>query len=121
MRRWHDELDEPFVPVEDETALATVFAQPGPALLLLHDPYCAISSAAFREMAKLSHPVALVDVAGSPELSREIEARTGVRHQSPQAIVLVDGEAVWAASHFRVSEQAVTEALSRWGGPPAAA
>jgi bacillithiol system protein YtxJ len=45
------------------------------------------------------------------EVSREVEARTGVRHESPQALILRGGEAVWSASHWRVTAEAVESAL----------
>lgn len=113
MVMWRDEIDDAaFVPIEDEASLAPWLARPGPALVLLHDPYCPISAAAYREVARLPGPVALIDVAAAPELSDAVEARTGIRHESPQIILLRDGEPVWSASHYRVTESGIVEAVA---------
>lgn len=45
------------------------------------------------------------------ELSAEIENRLGVDHQSPQVIVLRNGQVVWNASHFKITADAVAEAV----------
>ena len=55
--------------------------------------------------------VALLVVQRVRELSREVERRTGVRHESPQAIVLRHGQPVWTASHFDIKSDAVERAL----------
>jgi bacillithiol system protein YtxJ len=36
-------------------------------------------------------------------LSDETARRFGIRHQTPQAILLRDGRPVWNASHFRIT------------------
>ena len=52
-------------------------------------------------------------VALDSEDQRKLEAATrlGVRHETPQAIVLRDGKPVWKASHFRITADALTQAL----------
>ena len=59
--------------------------------------------------------MALLDVRGNSALAREVERRAGVRHESPQLIVLVDGRVAWHASHGRVTAKAVREAVERAG------
>ena len=39
-------------------------------------------------------------------LSDELAARFGIRHETPQAILLRDGVPVWTASHFRITAHA---------------
>jgi bacillithiol system protein YtxJ len=56
-----------------------------------------------------------VDVRRDRAVSRAIEAQTGVRHESPQAIVLRHGKAVWDASHFAITAEAVTGAIAANG------
>jgi len=51
------------------------------------------------------------DLQHARALSSAIAEATGVRHQSPQAILLRDGEAVWDTSHGRITEEALGEAL----------
>ena len=100
------------VPVADAGELKTVLERQGPTLLFLHDPGCPISLFARFEVAAVEGEVALIDVRASPSLSREVERRTGVKHESPQAIVLRDGQAIWSASHFGVTAEGIEAALS---------
>jgi len=36
--------------------------------------------------------------------------RTGVRHESPQVLLIRDGLAVWHGSHWEITEQALDQA-----------
>lgn len=76
-----------------------------------HSNACAISASAYREMEKLDGDVSLVEVQTAREISRELAEVTGIRHESPQVIVLRDGKAVWNASHYGIRASAVLEAL----------
>ena len=102
-----------FVPVQDLDALDEWWArsEERPVVLFLHDPGCPISARAYRQMAQLDGTVPLIDVRHGQQLSQSIEARTGIRHESPQVFVLRQGQARWSASHYRVTTQAVTAAL----------
>ena len=55
--------------------------------------------------------IVLIDVQRFPRLGREVATRTGVRHESPQVIVLRDGVAVWAADHRDITVAKLEEAL----------
>src|SRR5437763_1508418 len=98
-------MDEHFTAITDTAALDALFATSAdkPVILFKHDPYCSISAHAFREMAQVPEDVAIVDVANDRDVARAIAERTGVRHESPQVIVLRDGAAAWSASHFRIT------------------
>lgn len=106
-------MSEPFNELADTPALDEAFAQSqdAPVIIFKHSLTCPISRAAHTEMSKLSEPVALVVVQRARELSRAIEKRTGVRHETPQAFVIRRGAAVWAASHWDVTADAVTNAM----------
>lgn len=95
-----DELDSLFVRSHD-----------GPVLLFKHSNACPISSAAYQQMSRVKRYVGLVVVQQNRDVSREVESRTGVRHESPQALIIRDGAAVWTASHFGVTTDAVERAL----------
>ena len=114
-------MDAPFAPVPDRTALAQLFAEShtAPVVLFQHDPFCGISARAHRELAQLSGPVHRVDVARQQDLTRDITTRTGVRHASPQVLVLRNGRAVWSAAHGAITTAAVRRALD--ASPAAAA
>ncbi len=102
-----------FVPVADTAALAPLFvaSRAVPTILFLHDPGCPISRAAYRQMARLGDEIPLVDVRRAHDVSHAVEERTGVRHESPQAIVLCRGRVLWSASHHAITTQAVADAL----------
>ncbi|HEY8601625.1 MAG TPA: bacillithiol system redox-active protein YtxJ [Thermomicrobiales bacterium] len=99
---------------ELEEAMAR--SQEAPTLLFLHDKWCPISANAYREMSQLvaedQEKTALIDVTGGKALSRAVEEQTGVRHESPQVIVLRHGKAAWNASHFGITAEAVTTAIA---------
>lgn len=80
-------------------------------LVFKHSNACPISARAYREMEKLDGQVNLLEIQAAPDLSRELASMTGVRHESPQVILLRDGKAVWNASHFDVNAASVSRAL----------
>ncbi len=62
-------------------------------------------------MEKVEAPVNILEVQSAREISRELANLTGVRHETPQVIVLKDGKAVWNASHFDVTAGDVAKAV----------
>ena len=101
-------------PVQDAEELERAFGEPW-ALVFKHSTRCPVSSAAWREVAafRKAHPEAVVYVVHVVEqraLSGAVAARTGVRHESPQVIVLQGGREVWNASHFAITAEAVDQA-----------
>jgi monothiol bacilliredoxin len=87
------------------------------ALLYKHSMTCPISRAAHQEVDTLlaEHadlPIYMIDVNRSRDLSNQIAERTGIRHESPQAIVLRDGKPTWHAAHYSITRDALEAALS---------
>jgi len=80
-------------------------------LVFKHSNACGVSARAYRELEKLEGQVNLLEVQAVPDLSREVESLTGVRHETPQVILLRDGKAVWNASHFQIKAGAVADAI----------
>jgi len=86
------------------------------ALIYKHSPICSLSARSLPEIKKVEKsrpdvPVYLVDVVGRRPLSQRIARELGVRHESPQVIVLVNGTPRWDASHMGVTATEVLEAL----------
>jgi bacillithiol system protein YtxJ len=104
-----------FVPLRSVFGLGELVerSQLEPVVVFEHDPYCQISRRAYHEMMGVPVLAALVDVAQDQDLSRRIEEQTGVRHESPQVLVLRSGKVVWNASHFKITRKAVTRAVQR--------
>ena len=106
-----------FAPVTDAGELEDLLARShdAPVVLFKHSTTCPISARAHRQMAALSTEVAgriaLVIVQRARELSRRVAELTGIQHESPQTIVLRNGQAVWSASHFDITAEAVAQAV----------
>jgi len=89
-----------------------------PVLLFKHSRSCGISCEALDELhAHLeqgtpSASYKLITVQSHRHVSDEAATRLGVRHETPQAILLRDGKPVWKASHFRITADALSQALS---------
>jgi monothiol bacilliredoxin len=88
-----------------------------PLLLFKHSYTCGVSAEALDElMAHLNeNPAdaryAMVTVQTHRNVSNAVSSRLGVRHETPQALLIREGRVVWSASHFRVTASAVEQAL----------
>lgn len=88
-----------------------------PVVIFKHSLTCPISASAFERMQGYEGDVDLVEVQRARTLSNEIAQRLGVRHESPQIIILRNGQVLWDASHFKITAEAVAEAV-RGGNHP---
>lgn len=102
-----------FIPVTDAQELEELFARSHsqPVILFKHSTTCPISAAAYQQMSRSGGAISLVVVQRARDISRQIETLTGVRHESPQAIILRNGRAVWSAAHWDVTADALKNAL----------
>ena len=88
-----------------------------PLLLFKHSVTCGTSAEALDELIdhlnedQLDARYAIVTVQSHRELSNAVSARLGVRHETPQALLIRDGRVIWSASHFRVTAAAVQSAI----------
>jgi len=82
-----------------------------PVILFKHSSACGISARAHREMARVEEPVGLVTVQTARSLSNEIENRFALPHETPQVLIVRDGKLAWSASHFRITADAVNDAM----------
>ena len=57
-------------------------------------------------------PVRVVDVTEEDDLARRVENRLRVPRESPQVILVRDGEPVWHTSHLGVRYRAIESALA---------
>jgi bacillithiol system protein YtxJ len=63
-------------------------------------------------VAQVDAEVVTIDVSRQHDLSRDIERRTGVRHESPQTILIDEDVAVWSASHSRIDRDSIERVLA---------
>jgi bacillithiol system protein YtxJ len=87
-----------------------------PVVIFKHSRACGTSAQAFDELQSLLHEgeaadVYLVDVLRHRSTSQAVASRFGIRHESPQVLVLRDGQVGWHGSHFRVTVEAIRQAL----------
>ena len=94
-----------------------------PLLLFKHSFSCGVSAEALDEL--IDHLNADIAAAGVPDphyaivtvqthrdVSNAVSSRLGVRHETPQALLIRDGRVIWSASHFRVTADAMKQALA---------
>jgi bacillithiol system protein YtxJ len=88
-----------------------------PLLLFKHSLTCGTSAEALDELLDhingdgLDARYAILTVQSQRELSNAVSARLGVRHETPQALLIRHGRVIWSASHFRVTATAVQSAI----------
>ena len=91
------------------------------AVLYKHSPACSISSRAILEVQAFADdhpdvPVLMVDVLGQQSLSRQLASQLGVHHESPQVIVLKNGQPKWHRSGIRIRLDALEYAVESAAG-----
>jgi bacillithiol system protein YtxJ len=57
---------------------------------------------------------ALVIVQSHREVSNDAARRLGIRHETPQALLIRDGKVLWHASHFRVTASSIASAIAKY-------
>jgi len=91
-----------------------------PVWIFKHSLTCGISAGARRRYEEFAAgrngneaEFTLIEVQNARPLSQAVAAATGVRHQSPQAILLRDGTAVWNGSHGGIRAEALERAMAQ--------
>lgn len=101
----------------DEFERLIVESQAQPVLLFKHSFTCGVSAEALDEL--ISHlnehnvdvRYAIVTVQTHRDVSNAVSTKLGVRHETPQALLVRDGRVVWSASHYRVNAEELNKAL----------
>lgn len=90
-----------------------------PVLIYKHSDRCATCFMTRRavEQVMAQYPenadFVFVDVIRNRDLSTDIARQTSVRHQSPQVIILRDGEVVFHTSHGHIRQDVLNEQLEQ--------
>ncbi|NSL51323.1 bacillithiol system redox-active protein YtxJ [Calidifontibacillus erzurumensis] len=86
-------------------------------LLIKHSLTCPISSNAFNEYEKFTEstdlPTYFLYVQDDRPLSNYIAETFGVKHESPQAILFENQAVKWHASHWKITEASLKEAVEK--------
>jgi bacillithiol system protein YtxJ len=88
-----------------------------PVWLFKHSLTCPLSSEGRNEFERFaadggaeSAVLAMIEVQNSRELSNELARRLGVRHETPQAILLLGDRVCWHGSHWNISTSTLARA-----------
>lgn len=81
-------------------------------IIYKHSPSCSLSFVAEQQVRRYadstaSLPITQVDVIAQRTMSDAIEATTGIRHESPQVLLVRDGRVEWHTSHRGVTAAAL--------------
>lgn len=82
-----------------------------PVILFKHSTTCPISASVYQEVSKVDADVNLIVVQTSRNVALEIAEKFDIRHESPQALVVKDGQAIYHASHFDIAADDITAAI----------
>ena len=78
-----------------------------PQVIFKHSTRCSISSVAFQRLQKADQPAGidfhLLGLLAYRALSNKIAETFGVHHESPQVLVIKNGECVYDDSHMGIS------------------
>jgi|SRR5688572_26531626 bacillithiol system protein YtxJ len=107
-------------PLSDVDMLEAAIAESceRPVVLFKHSRTCGISHEALDELhlhltrSRADATYKMITVQSHRRISDEAAERLGVRHETPQVILLRDGRPVWKASHFRITAEELTRALN---------
>ncbi len=102
--------------IGSDADLDCLFSQDA-VVVFKHSTSCPVSWVAHSQVTKFlgGHPeasVVLVNVIKERPVSQEIARRTGVKHESPQIIVLRRGKVVAAISHGDITEARLAEVVA---------
>ena len=116
-------MDHRFVKLTDQAQFDRLIeeSREHPVIIFKHSLSCSISASVYEDLTGFEGEIALLEVQKSRDLSQEIARRLGVVHESPQAMVLRNGQVVWNASHFRVNANALAAAVRQANGSAVAA
>lgn len=84
-----------------------------------HSSACGTSAFALRGMEEVISEVSesvdfsILEVRLQRKLSNYVAEKTGVRHESPQLILMKNGEVVWNASHSAIYPKSVLEHIKK--------
>ncbi len=80
-------------------------------VLFKHSTTCPISAGVYQEISNADADINLIVVQKARDVSTAVAEKTGIRHESPQAFVVKNGEVVYHASHYDVTADDINSKL----------
>jgi len=105
-----------FEEITDPAQLEALLQSDHPVWLMKHSTTCPISAAAYQQFEQYldQHPQAeagFIVVQSSRDLSNQVAQMTGVTHQSPQVLLVRNGQVLFHASHGDITVQNLAHAM----------
>jgi len=114
--------------IESRTDLEAFVARSDakPLFLIKHSTRCPVSTTALEQYRRFVDEVddrehAYLDLIAHRDVSDAIAAESGVRHESPQALLYHRGKVIWHDSHGRITTDRLASALAQAAGAGEAA
>ena len=97
--------------LDSQDRLDTLLSEQRRTIIFKHSLTCPVSTAGFREFEKYLESrddseeatFALIQIQNQRPLSNHVADVTGVKHESPQALVMEGGKVLWHASHWKIT------------------
>ncbi len=83
-----------------------------PVIIFKHSTTCPISANVYDEVKNVDSTIFLITVQKAKNISTAIAEKTGIKHESPQAIILRNGKSVYTASHYDITSSGLTSEIS---------
>ena len=108
-------MNAQFIDLDNTEQLEKLFesSHQKPVILFKHSTTCPISANVFEDVSQTDATIYLIVVQEARNVSNAIAEKTGIRHESPQAIVLRNGEAIYHASHYDVTHSDIADAIAK--------
>ncbi len=105
--------------ITDMEELDQLFHNSGnrPVFIFKHSEICPVSIKAlneyrsFVEEGKDDYTYALIMIRDHRNLSDEVVKRTGISHESPQALLVINSQAVWDDSHYEITQDKLKQVV----------
>jgi bacillithiol system protein YtxJ len=106
-----------WIPLETEEQIALIKNEADPSVIFKHSTRCHVSNMVLRYFEKEwkaldGVKVYYLDLITYSNLSNKVAETFQVHHESPQVIVVKNGECILDASHQDVSAQEIAEVLA---------
>ncbi len=83
-------------------------------MIFKHSTQCSISAAAYQEMEKVDTTAWYLDIFQHRPISNQIAEDFGVKHESPQVLLVKNGAVVYHESHRKITQETITNALNAY-------
>jgi bacillithiol system protein YtxJ len=89
------------------------------SVIFKHSTRCPVSASAKREFetfALENNNIAgmyIIDVIKNRNIALDVASKTGIRHESPQILIVHFGHVIWNASHWSITAEAIQNGMQK--------